>query len=762
MSGEYNILISTQEELYMSEIYQGDQCPPWIERNEDGSPDYPMARNLKMRPECLGLELPIMPFADKTSAQRINMFTTSGAQALIVNGAEFPQVSSGFEHEYLKYTFNSSRFDQPGVILRVIPVYRVNTGNDQIKYCPSYLVIWFGEEDRLVHSNWVNTYTKGTNGFGWENFIDKSSMVPGMRIEKDQCLSHSRAVQGDQYCLGVNANTCYGTWPGTVEDAIIVSDEFTERTIATGYKELVIDINKNQIPINLYGNDIEYKFIPDIGEKVADGGVICGFRKINDTTFFADFTESALTNLQPMHDDIYYQIEPGATVVDIRVVRNRSSKLLTPPMFFQQLAKYEDGINDFYEQVIKAYEDECVRKGRTPAHEFTSTVIQSARMLTAVKKRVLGVSRRSLAKYKRKDVVIPHIQLTVTLKYDIKPSLGAKLTSCYGDKGTISSIWPKESMPVNDHGVRADILISPMSVPNRMNPGQLYMTFLSELCRVVLERIREHVNVRNDYLGAYQELILFYTRVNDEFANVVMGEFGDPNTTSLTKDIRMLIDECLRSEQIVVVVPPYLKTITTKWVMEMVEHYNIQQTPVEYDVLDSNNQPIRRVRTKRKMFIGKKYIYVLCKVPFCKSSGMGFVNNIGVPITVKDSTTKSQVQVVPTAIRSGEDEIRTMTNMMGPELTSRMLGLYANSPLSTQLLCYKLLTMEKPTQLVFIPQTNACIRNNSRTISALRAIMSVTGIDIEDCIASDEEMETYYRPFDDACNLTDDSDDGGE
>ena len=222
----------------------------------------------------------------------------------------------------------------------------------------------------------------------------------------------------------------------------------------------------------------------------------------------------------------------------------------------------------------------------------------------------------------------------------------------------------------------------------------------------------------------------------------------------------MLIDECLRSEQIIVVVPPYLKTITTKWVMEMVEHYNIQQTPVEYDVLDSNNQPIRRVRTKRKMFIGKKYIYVLCKVPFCKSSGMGFVNNIGVPITVKDGTTKSQVQVVPTAIRSGEDEIRTMTNMMGPELTSRMLGLYANSPLSTQLLCYKLLTMEKPTQLVFIPQTNACIRNNSRTISALRAIMSVTGIDIEDCIASDEEMETYYRPFDDACNLTDDSDDG--
>ena len=415
------------------EQYDYDQIPPWIERLPNGRPDYPLARNLKIPPECMGLELPSMAFGDKTSAQRMNMYTTTAPQALIIKGAEFPQVSTGYEREYLKYTFNTTRFDQPGTVLRAIPKFRTGVGADAINHCPEYLVLWYGHEDKKVHCSRVSTYTKGTNGFGWENIIDRFKMSPGSYLEKDECISHSRAVQDSLYCQGLNLNTCYITLPGTVEDAFIISESAAKRFAATGYREVVIDIDKNMVPINLYGDQYNYKFMPDIGEKVGKGGIICALRKVDADTYYSDFTEEALSKGQPLHDDIYYNTEVGATVVDITVIRNPNKRLLTPGKVFAQLEKYENEHYNFHEAVIKAYEEECVDKGRLPSHEFNTAVIYSGRILSTIKKKVLGVSRRTTAKFKRKDLPISHIQLVVTVKYDIKPSLGYKLSGAYGN-----------------------------------------------------------------------------------------------------------------------------------------------------------------------------------------------------------------------------------------------------------------------------------------------------------------------------------------
>ena len=193
--------------------------------------------------------------------------------------------------------------------------------------------------------------------------------------------------------------------------------------------------------------------------------------------------------------------------------------------------------------------------------------------------------------------------------------------------------------------------------------------------------------------------------------------------------------------------PPALEGITAEWVLRVADKYGIRQTPVSFDVLNSKGKVVRRVTSKRSVFIGKLYMFMLCKVPFCKSSGMGYVNDFGVPITVKDSTTKAQNPLAPTSIRGGEDETRNMVINFGSTLTARIMGINANAPEATQLLAYMLLTAEKPTQLAFIPKTDQDIRNNSRTIAALRAMMEVTGIDISHPIASPEEIEEFYKPF---------------
>lgn len=721
----------------MPEVYTFDQKPEWIDRLPNGRPDYPLTRNLCIPPECMGLELPMIPLGNYISSQRLNMFTTMASQALIVDGAEFPIVASGFEHEYLKYTLNPTRFDQDSVILKIIPAYRPNLINDPIKFCPRYYVIYLGLEDNKLHAMYAACYNKGTNGFGWRNWYNKNLFREDTNVYKGETLTHSNAVQGEKYCSGLNAFTLYATLPGTVEDAVIVSESFVQRAVSTGYKDIIVDIHKDMVPINLYGDKDHFKFMPDIGEKVMDGGFVCAFRKVDAHTFYTDMTEQALNTLQPMHDSIYFQIDKDAKVVDIHVYRNPSKKILTPAHMFQQLEKYENEFWNSHDAILNAYEDLCKNKNYEPANDFITLVTRMAREKTVISKKVLGIPRKSTAKFKTKEQIISHIRLKITLEYKIIPHKGSKLTGSSANKGVISAVVPDEHMPINDQGIRADVIINPMSVPNRMNPQQLYITFLSELARVTLEKMK----TRETYTEAFADMLELFNDVNPEYAKLIQNAF------SKKEDMRGLIDDSYKVGRLVLVCPPFLETFTTEWVLRMKEKYGIRPSPVEYNILDSQGKVIRRVRSVRNMFIGQLYVYVLCKVPFCKASGMGYVSDVGVPITVKDAVIKSQAPISPTAIRLGEDETRCLLTSIGPTLTARFLGVHANNPKAAQLLTYLLFTSKEPSKLQFIPMTDEEIRKGSVTVAALKAAMDVEGIDLDNTIASKEEMENFFDPY---------------
>lgn len=704
---------------------------------DDGRPDFLMSRNLRIAPQFWGLELPWMPGGHQVSSQRINMYTTSLPQALITCGVEVPQVLSGSEREFMKYTFNQTRLEQNGVTIACIPKFRINVGMNQIKYCPQYLLIYLGDDDDQVHCMWVSKYTLGTNGFGWENTIKQDLLSPGTFIPAKTCVATSNAVQGSKYCLGVNANVCYATFPETVEDAICVSESYAKKQIAKGFRTLIVDVHKNMVPLNRYGDDLHYKFMPDIGERIGDDGIVCGFRKVDPLTYFADLAPQSLMKYQPLNDELYFS-EPGAQIIDIDVVENPSKKVTTPSYIFQQIDKYKNEAYAFYERVIQVYQQECVAKNRRLSPEFSTFVKYAASYLMTAKRRVLGQSRKSLVKFKKKDTPIAFIQLKITLKYDIVPSLGSKLTCRSANKGVISKIVPDKHMPVNDFGVRADMLISPMAIPNRMNPAQLYETFISCCCDSVLKKMR----ACGDLATAYDLMIELFNDINPAYAELL-----DTITFTTQKQKNMFADTAIKSDYLIVVVPPSLDNITPEWVLAMRDKYRIRSSPVEYDQLDNDGKVIRRVRTKRNMFIGKKYTYLLCKVPFCKSSGLGFVNQWGVPITVKDSVTKSMTPLSQTPIRLGEDETRNSIVNLGSIITARLLGIYANAPEVTMILADMLLDSEHPSQIQFVPVTREQIQIKSRTIAGMRAIMGVCGLDVRKPIATELETKTIFAPL---------------
>jgi len=68
------------------------------------------------------------------------------------------------------------------------------------------------------------------------------------------------------------------------------------------------------------------------------------------------------------------------------------------------------------------------------------------------------------------------IEVYVAQKRDIE--VGDKLTTRFGNKGIVGKIVPEIDMPFDQEGKTVDVILNPLSVPSRMNIGQLVESFL--------------------------------------------------------------------------------------------------------------------------------------------------------------------------------------------------------------------------------------------------------------------------------------------
>lgn len=386
----------------------------------------------QFRPDLLALA-GLNPWPEFISSSRTQMFTNHIGQALVIEGAEPRLCQTGLERKLGEFTF-SKRIPVNSEIIAVIPRFPPTLdGRGRENNCA--LVIYENAENNEICSLEITNYFSLHQHFGFSYKYTKaySNLTVREPVKAGTVLAQSPAVSDNgDYGYGVNANVAAMTVEGTIEDGVIVRRGFLEKLKTKGYGRRIINFGSKHYPLNLFGDENNYKFIPDIGERVGGDGLLCALREKDPLLDALNMHPDRLKEVDYYPDETLYA-EPNARIIDVIVHHSPGRKEQTPIGMSEQAQYYWNVEKNYHEAIIKTYEDLKRRRGEklliSPA--FNRLVVEAMGRST-VRLDPRQNKNRTLNKTYRMQM-LDEYRVEVVFEYDITPDIGYKLTGCHGD-----------------------------------------------------------------------------------------------------------------------------------------------------------------------------------------------------------------------------------------------------------------------------------------------------------------------------------------
>lgn len=593
-----------------------------------------------------------MPFECTNSAPRKNMFSSQYQQKVCLENPEIPYIATGYENLFGHHSSSFIKSDRQ---------WRVIGKIEKFSNCPGhhYFLFLIDENNNMTVVERISyCHNTETYGFMYDNtFLD--SLEVGSTIPVDTTIKKSKSFDNyDNYMTGKNLRVAYIADARTTEDAIEVSEYAAQALARTEIKTLAILINDNDIPLNLYGDDSVYKFIPDIGEDIKNG-ILCGTRtERNDESFF---TQSAARLKIPMINDVTFKAQ--GKIVDINVYCNRDIASSNNGIYEGQLSYYDRDYKRFCSEVVELLRNYVDNSMYHKSYELSSLYTRCHDVISG--------------KQYFKDNAFSNIIVEVTVYRKAPLEEGDKITSRHGGKGVISKIIPNDRMP-RVHGTDdvIDLIWNQSTCVNRLNPGQLFELSLNFIASRLVDTMATRI------LDAQQCIELmsdFFYRLSPEYAKAFEDEI---NACVNDDEVLFTMGDWITEEgdSLYIVLEPISEAISLEKLMELYAEYKWIK-PVFIDVpIEGSRGRIRFVQSQKPSIIAKQYIYRMKQNAEEKHSSTSLSATNVRNQNSKSKASKMYIRVHSnTPIRFGEMENNILL-AMGAEIQVQNQMIYSTSP----------------------------------------------------------------------------------
>lgn len=660
-----------------------------------------------LRPEFLQVQS-LNPFAAGVSASRADMFASEIGQAPPLEGAEVKLIQSGMEREYGKYT-HQIRMPVNAMVTRVINQYSPNGTMGHHYQIPTTVVYQDMDynqgslrERKAPRFGCVHLPIYSLNhhvlGFDFVRTHAARALQSGIGIAKDTILAKSPNLDDNgDYRYGKNANILLASIPETRQDGVVLRRGFAESSRFRGYGEMTIQFGAGDIPLNLYGDDKEYKIHPDVGELIRPDGVLFATRKLIPGLFPIQMNRKSLRQVNDT-DNRKVAKEEGARVVSVEVIHSSHGKSTTPTGMDAQPRRYLEAQRQYYRELRSAYEEIRAAHGHnyvlTP--EFQNMLVRGEMMLhdhSRDRQRITFVEGGS---------PLSEWTIKITYSYLITPTVGHKLADLNGGKGVVVDVWDDDKMPVDADGNVADIIMDGGSIVNRLNPSRTFEIDINASFARTRKTIIASINADpspENHLRMFEWLMGAYEIVSPRFAELVRRVDPIQHIKAVLKD------------HIHLWIPTDNPRQNDIMIRELLEKYPKCHGPVLMTMDDG-----RRVLSKNHATIGKQYIIILEKTGDEYSAvASPVLQHQGIPgkLTKAD---KQSSPGRPQATRiTGETEGRLINSLAYYDGLFILLDI-ANSPTTHRAVCRTLLTHPTPTNVDRIVDRTKYPRGNNRIV----------------------------------------------
>lgn len=656
------------------------------------------------------------PWPGNISSPRLQMFNSHLSQALVTEGRNNRRCFTGMEPKFADYNFNV-KFDNNSHVIKVIDRYPKTIGKDSIKDNPETLVIFEheitlpgGERVKEVDIKSCKSHHELHQNFGFRyNYVSDIDEY----ISADTVIAQSPSVSKEgNYQFGIETEVAMMSVPQIIEDGVVASESFCKKATTTAIETMSISFGKKRFPLNIYGDDEEYKIFPDIGDVVNDDGILMALRQYDDDMAPIMMSKKSLQRIDHKYDERVH-VEAGARVIDVKVYQDtrltgvlRGKSMNTPNGTATQAEKYLSADKRFYQNVINAYQ--TLWGGRKDSLRISPAfqrLLVEAHAATAK-----GEKERMIRTYS--GVPIDEWRVDITIEYPIVPTVGFKITGCHGDKGVIVDVWKDEDMPVDAAGNRAELIMDGISTVKRMNVSRLIEQYLNAASRELTAKVRDMVKkgVSKDEIG---ELIKgYYEIVNPRMVNMVCDDNG-----KVTQDhIYSIVDD-----GVYLWIPTDNEREPMDIIREVRDKYPPVLGPVTYRGMSGNF-----VETHSDILIGSMYIMLLEKTGRnWQGVASSKLSHFGVPAKLTN-VDKRATPGRTTPIRFGESEGRLFVSMVGGQPTSELFD-RTNNPVVRKEIQERILRADKPMAMTEAVDRRKYPTGNGRILSLIRHIGECSG-----------------------------------